>query len=139
MIVSGPHVVDWVAKQTHPDGGFRGVGIGWEAGGQLRAGAVYERWNGVNIEVHIASDRSRKWLTRKALQFAFYYPFVQLGVRRMTAEIGEGNTACRKFAEHIGFVLESRKKAAHPTGDICVYVLFKDACRWIADPPLPHR
>lgn len=132
MMTIGPHVVDWVARQTNPNGYFgNGVGIGWERSGELVAGAVYMNCNGVNIDVHVASDCSKRWLVPSALRFAFAYPFVQLGVRRITAEIGEGNTNSRQFAEHLGFELECQKQDAHPTGAICVYKLRRENCRFL--------
>lgn len=132
MMTIGPHVVEWVAKQTNPNGYFgNGVGIGWERGGVLVAGAVYMNYNGVNMDVHVASDCSKKWLVPSALRFAFTYPFVQLALRRITAEIGEGNAASRRFAEHAGFVLEGRKLGAHPTGDILVYRMTAETCKYL--------
>ncbi len=135
MIITGPQVVDWVAKQTNPIGSFgTGVGIGWARDNQIVAGAVFMNWNGVNFDVHIASDCSRKWMTREYLKFCFYYPFVQVGVRRLTAEIGEGNANSRRFAEHLGFELECKKQDAHPTGALYVYRLFVKDCRFIKVP-----
>lgn len=135
--IFGPAVIDWVAQRTNPNGYFgNGTGIGWRRDGKMVAGAVYMNWNGVNVDVHIASDCSRRWLTRRALQFAFAYPFVQLGARRVTAEIGEGNADSRRFAEHLGFELECKKQDAHPTGALFVYRMTPAMCRYLTQRPL---
>lgn len=133
MIIYGPGVVSWVAKQTNEFGNFgTEIGIGWAPSGVLRAGVAYANWNGSNIECHIASDKSRHWLTRKYLFAIFAYPFIQLKVKRITVCVGEGNSDSRRFVEHLGFEREAELKDAHPTGAILVYRLFNRDCKWTA-------
>jgi len=133
MIESGQHVVDWVAARTDTIGGYgAATGIGLERGGSLIAGVVYSDWNGANINMHVAAVPGRKWLNREYLWFCFYYPFWQVGAKRITGLVGEGNADARRFDEHLGFKLEARLKDAHPTGALLVYVLRKEDCRWLA-------
>ena len=131
MIVIGPGVVEWVAKRTNEYGNFgSAVGIGWQRNGKLTCGVVYNDFNGANINMHVASEGA-SWLTREFLWTVFDYPFNQAKVKRVTALIGEGNAAARRFNEHIGFTMEARLKDAHPTGDLLIYVLKRGDCRWI--------
>ena len=133
MLTLGKHVVLWVAKQTNEFGSFgTDIGIGWQRGGQLVAGVAYADWNGPNVVCHIASDRSRRWLTRQYLWTIFDYPFNQLGCKRITVCIGQGNADSVKFVQHLGFQLETTLESAHPTGDLLVWRMFKDQCRWIS-------
>lgn len=133
MIVTGKYVVEWVAKKTNEFGNFgTDAGIGFKRNGQLIAGVAYAEWNGVNVVCHIASDGSKRWLNREYLRTIFDYPFNRLGVKRITVCVGEGNKDSRRFVEHLGFTLEAPLKAAHPTGDLLVYKLFKEQCRWIS-------
>lgn len=133
MIILGRGVVEWVAKRTNEFGRFgTDIGIGWAKAGELVAGVAYADWNGPNVVCHIASDGSRRWLTREYLWTIFDYPFRQLKVRRITVCVGEGNSASRRFVEHLGFRLEATLRAAHPTGDLLVYVMMKEWCRWIS-------
>lgn len=132
MLIIGPEVVSWVAKKTNDFGNFgTDIGIGWAKNGELVAGVAYANWNGVNVECHIASDGSRKWLTREYLWTIFDYPFNQLGVNRITVCVGEGNRDSTRFVEHLGFILEARLKGAHPTGDLLIFRLLRQDCRWI--------
>lgn len=132
-LVTGQWVVDWVAQQTNDYGTFgKAQGLGWVSGDELRAGVVYCDWNRVNVSCHIASDRTRRWATRTFLWAIFDYPFRQLGVKRMTVCIGEGNSDSRRFVEHLGFRLEATLQDAHPSGDLLVYVLRKEWCKWVA-------
>lgn len=129
--------MEWVASRTNEFGNFgaaTGIGLQRNAGKPhwpMVAGVAYAEWNGVNVVCHIASDGSKNWLNREFLWTIFDYPFRQLGVGRITVCVGEGNTASRRFVEHLGFQLEARLDKAHPTGDLLVYRLRKPECRWL--------
>lgn len=132
VIVVGRGVVEWVANRTNEFGNFgTDVGIGWQKNGELVAGVAYANYNGTNIECHIASDGSKRWMTREYLRTIFDYPFKQANVRRITVCVGEGNAESRKFVEHLGFREEARLHGAHPTGDILIYRMWRDECRFI--------
>ena len=130
-LVVGKEVVEWVAKRTNEFGSFgTDIGIGWERRGELVAGVGYANWNGVNVECHIASEGTH-WLTRQYLAVIFDYPFCQLGAKRITVLVGEGNIRSRRFVEHLGFTLEAPLKGAHPSGDLLVYCLWRHDCRFL--------
>ncbi len=131
-LVIGKGVVEWVAQKTNEFGNFgTDIGIGWEKNGELVAGTAYANWNGVNVECHIASDESKKWLTKEYLWTIFDYPFNQLKVNRVTLCIGEGNKDSLRFAQHLGFKIEAQLTGAHPTGSLIVLRMFREECRWI--------
>jgi RimJ/RimL family protein N-acetyltransferase len=132
MLAIGPHVVEWVAKKTNEYGNFgASQGIGWERDGVLVAGVAYAEWNGPNVVCHIASDGSRRWASREYLRTIFDYPFNQLKVKRITVCVGEGNSASRRFVGHLGFTIEATLEKAHPTGDLLVYRMFREDCKWL--------
>ena len=131
-IVIGQSVVEWVAARTREFGSYgAAVGFGIEDNGKLIAGVVFNDYNGANINMHVASDRSRRWMTRELLWMVFDYAFNQTKVKRITGLVGEGNSEARRFDEHIGFRLETTLKDAHPTGDMLVYVMRLEDCRWL--------
>lgn len=105
--------------------------IGLEEDGELIAGVVYDNYNGASICMHVAAIPGRRWMTREYLWFTFYYPFVQLGVKRITGLVPESNMTARKFDEHLGFELEAILRYAHPDGDMLVYRMFKEQCRFL--------
>lgn len=131
-LVVGKGVVEWVARQTADYGNFgTDVGIGWQKDGKIIAGVAYANWNGVNVECHIASDRSRRWMTKQYLWTIFDYPFNQLGVKRITVCVGQGNADSTRFVKRLGFILEARLKDAHPTGDLQIFRMFANECRFL--------
>jgi RimJ/RimL family protein N-acetyltransferase len=130
-IVIGRPVVDWTAAQMGQHVVFgAAVGFGIEQDGEIIAGVVFDDYNGVNINMHVASSKPR-WMTRELLWMVFDYAFNQAKVNRITGLVGEGNTAAREFDEHIGFTLETTLKAAHPSGDLLIYRMFRDECKWL--------
>lgn len=132
-LIVGKGVVEWIASKTGEFNGFgTDIGIGWRKNGQIVAGVAYANWNGVNVECHIASDGSKRWMTRQYLWTIFDYPFSQLKVNRITVCVGEGNTASRRFVEKLGFQREATLDAAHPTGDLIIYVMWRESCRWLS-------
>lgn len=93
--------------------------------------AAFDQYNEANINIHIAAVPGKRWATPNFLWYCFYYPFIQLGVKRVTGIVASTNLAARRFDEHIGFTLEATLKDAHPDGDLLVYCMTKDQCRWL--------
>ena len=131
-LILGDQVVDWVAKRTNEFGRFgASTGIGWVKDGSIVSGVVYCDWNGQNVVCHIASDGSKRWMTKRYLWTIFDYPFTQLKAERITVCVGEGNKDSLRFVLHLGFTLEARLSKAHPTGDLLILRMFKRDCRWL--------
>jgi RimJ/RimL family protein N-acetyltransferase len=138
MLATGKWVVDWVARRTNEHGNFgTDAGIGWLKDGKLVAGVAYAEWNGPNVVCHIASEGSH-WLTRPYLWAIFDYPFNQLGCKRITVCVGEGNEPSRRFVKHLGFNQEAELYGAHPTGDLIIYGMFREECRFLRETYAKH-
>ena len=54
-----------------------------------------------------------------------------MGARRLTGLVASDNHAARRFDEHIGFKLEATLVDACPTGDLLVYAMRREDCRWL--------
>lgn len=130
LCLDASRVGPWVCERA---GGTwiagRGTAIGLLKDDALCAGVLYEDWNGANVVCHIAAEGA--WANRSFLWTIFDYPFGQLGVRRITAPVASVNHVSRKFVEHLGFELEATLSAAHPEGDILLYRITPDKCRWL--------
>ena len=114
----------WLPGQGH---GFGVV----EEGGELIAGVVFDNFNGVSVQIHVAALPGKNWITRDLLHLTFFYPFLQLRVRKLIGLVGSTNLAARRFDEHLGFQLEATLKDAYPDGDLLIYTMTPDQCRWI--------
>jgi hypothetical protein len=145
-------IAPFMESMCHSHGAFmagRGIGLleappddgGPVVEAQLIAACWYEGWNGANMNIHVAALPNRRWMTRDFLWYVFHYPFVECGVKRLTGLVASTNHAARRFDEHIGFTLEATLKDAAPDGDMLVYRMFKDECRWLnirRKPPIPE-
>lgn len=96
---------------------------------KLIAGVVYSDFNGRQITAGIAVDGKR--INREFLWFMFHYPFVQLGVERVTACVEQTNVVSQQFVARLGFELECTMERAGRTGDLLVYRMFREDCRYV--------
>lgn len=114
-------------------GGYYRVGsqcIGLEENGTLIAGVMYDWHNGASIYMHVAAV-GRHWLSQEFLRICFDYPFNQLKCNVVIGIVAEDNTRAQRFDEHLGFSIEHRIKNADPSGDMIIYTMRKENCRWI--------
>jgi len=98
---------------------------------RLIAGIWFENYNGANMMMHVAALPNSRWMSKELLWYTFYYPFIECGCKRVTGLVEETNEAAREFDERLGFRLEARLKDAAPNGDLLVYAMFRDECRWL--------
>lgn len=106
--------------------------IACEVGDEIAAVTVWSGFDQCNCLISIASDGSRRWMTREFLYRSFAYPFVQLGLPRVTAKVDEINSDSLRLGFHLGFIEEGRMRRAAPGGrDEIIMGLLKENCRWI--------
>lgn len=127
-IVSGKAVGEWVAAKVGGVLQDNSTAIGLERDGQLVAGAFYENWNRRSIVGHIAIHGK---ITIGFVRAICSYPFDDCGVHKLIGPISSNNKKAIKFAIRIGFEEEARIKDADPDGDIILFTLTKDKCRYL--------
>ena len=124
----------WVAERT---GGTyyedSGQTIGLEKNGVLVAAVLYDNCTGRSVQMHVASDGSSRWMTREFLSVCFDYPFNQLKVKKIIGLVDSTNAEAIRFDENIGFQLEHVVTDAGRHGDIRIYSMTRQQCRWIKD------
>lgn len=129
MIVAGPDVGHWVMGRI---GGFFDPvcmsAIGWSSNGVLTAGASYRDWNGISVEGQIAADKP---LTRSFILAIFDYPFRQLGARKIIATTTADHIRSIRILHRLGFTEEARLRDASLGGDLLIYSLRREECRFV--------
>lgn len=110
--------------------------IGRISDGQVRAVVVYDNFSDCDCSMHIASDGTGRWLTRPLLSAAFHYPFIQLGLRRVTGLVPAKNKAALHFDRRLGFKFEGLARCALPDDDIVMLGMTRAECLFI---PKEHR
>lgn len=127
--VFGPWLMNRINGQWIP---HRGSTIGlWEDGKGPIAACLYESCNGASVVGHLAGI-GRKWMNREFLWFCFYYPFEQLKVNKILGLVESSNLEARRLDEHLGFHLEATLKDAAPNGDLLIYSMTRDQCKWLS-------
>ncbi len=125
------HRLDLPARGAHHT-------MGVQRDGRIVAGVIYEDYTGHNLFMHVAADPGF-WLSRAALHAFFAYPFVQLACQRVTGWLEASNAAAIALDEHLGFVHEATlKNAARDGGDVLLYVLRREDCRFLGDAYARH-
>lgn len=131
-VVQGLPVVRWVENNAGGRFGDSATGLGLETeDGRLVAAVAFNDFNGANMCIHVASDGSKNWLNKHFLKCVFDYAFNHCKVKRLTGIVPSSNIAARRFDEHLGFVEEARLKDAHPDGDLILYRMRKEDCRFL--------
>jgi RimJ/RimL family protein N-acetyltransferase len=107
--------------------------IGMLVDHKIAAAVIFDTFSTTDCLIHVASDGSRQWLTREFLARTFAYPFIQLAYPRATCIISETNEASLRFARHIGWVEEGRRRRGGPAGeDEIMFGMLRHECRWVA-------
>lgn len=131
-IISNPARVWAYVRQYTPISMVAGSkGLGLERDGELIAGVVYEGYNTQNVWMHVATTPGKKW-TMEFMRYCFYYPFVELGCKRVSGYVEASNALARRFDEHLGFKKEAvLEGAAADGGDVILYVMRREDCRYV--------
>lgn len=103
--------------------------IGRVRDGRIVGGVLFEDYNGVNVFMHVAGIGN--WLSRHMLSVTFDYVFNQLNCLRVTGVVSASNDAARRFDEKLGFVKEAILRDAAPDGDLIIYCMRREDCRWL--------
>lgn len=129
VVVCGQPVTLWVAERAGGHYDHAGTfALGLERNGVLQAGVIYENWNRASVTCHIAIEGR---ITRAYLQAIFGYAFEKLEVCKIIAPVAEVNAKCQQLVEHMGFQPECRLQECHPEGDIVLYTMRRDQCRFL--------
>lgn len=130
-LVSNPEVGHWVAAQT--DAGYfeqRSGAIGLVRDGKIVAGVIYENWNGRSVVCHIAITGQ---VNRSFLRTVCGYAFEGLGADKVIGPIASSNVKSIKVAKTLGFTEEARITNAAPGGDVILFTMTAEQCRFLGD------
>lgn len=133
----GAALLDWAAAHYDNnaiDNDTHALGV--EVDGQLEAVAMYNNFTRVGCNIHIVSNRGKRWASRAFLHAAFAYPFIQLNLKRLTALVPGKNTDALTLDMRLGFQVEGRMAEATDDDDLVILGMLRRNCIWI---PEEHR
>ena len=100
--------------------------------GQIAAAVVYDITR-CDAQMSVASDGSRRWITKQFLRDVFLYPFVQLGLQRVTVMARESNHAALAMNLRLGFVPEGRLRKYFGDEDGILLGMLRSECRHLGE------
>lgn len=124
------------AKDRIPGCGFDGdaKAIGLRDDGMLRGVVVFDHFTTTGCWVSVASDGSRRWMTRAFIIHVFAYVFRQLGYPRINAFVSSLNPASLAFCDGFGWTREGvLREAGHQGEDLIVFGMLRRECRWLPE------
>lgn len=99
--------------------------------GEMLGVAIYHNFRQNDVEITFITATPR-WATSGNISAMLHYPFVQLGVQRMTAITAKANKKARKLLTGLGFILEGVHPYANAGQTACTYGLYSEnAQKWI--------
>ena|SRR5215471_3205686 len=100
-------------------------------GDDVIAAVIFDSFTTHNCFMHIASDGSKKWMTRHGLHEVFKYAFITAGCERVTLWVEATNADSRALVQGLGFTLEAVLHRAGRDGvDVLIYRMFRQECRY---------
>lgn len=100
--------------------------------GKILGVVLYDRITDRDCMIHVASNGSRRWISREMLFWTFYVPFVQFSLARVTGIVREDNEDALRFDLNLGFVIEGRVRQIFPGGyDGILLGMLRDECRFL--------
>lgn len=125
-------LLPWAKERIGVDFRRDAYSIGLERDGELVAVVAFDNFSKNDLCMHIASDGTKRWLNKEFLVSAFSYPFIQLGLPRVTGLVPEHNKDAIAFDEHLGFVREGYHPEAWPYGGGLISMgMLRKSCRFI--------
>ena len=121
-------VGQWIADKTGMafyNNGCHAIGL--EIGGRITAGILYQNFMPKSVDVSWAVD----YMNKHFLWYLFYYPLIELGLKKMIAEVDSTNHKSMKACEKLGFQKEAVIIDAGQIGDKIIYSITANQCRFI--------
>lgn len=119
------------AESEYPEGApfprpVVAIGIADKDTERLYGVAMYSGFTPTNVDFGMITV-SRRWATKGTVRAILYYPFIQLGAKRMTALTLKSNKHARRVLEKFGFRQEGVHPYGFPNGKTAVsYGLYRD-------------
>ena len=81
-----------------------------------------------DMDMHVIAQPGSRWMTSYFVGAAFRYPFVQLGLRRVSATAVP--EPFKRILKLLGFVQEGTKRQAVKGRDIAMFGMLREECRY---------
>lgn len=129
MIIQGDEVGLWVSERLKgtwfPQGS---IAFGQTKDGKINAGVIFDRYNHASISSSIAVEAP---LTREFVKFILNYAFNTANVNCIVNVVSTANAKSLRLTEHFGFKRVAVIPNAMPDGDMVIYTITKEQCKFM--------
>lgn len=133
---TGPRelIAEWIIETSGVGGHFLpDVRVLAAFEGERLLGAVaYDAFNARDCNMHVCIADHR-FMSRRVLRAVFDYPFRQLKLERVSAQVMSNNDKSLEFVQRVGFVYEGAKRLAGFDMQM-LFGMLKHECRWVTEP-----
>lgn len=126
----------WVMSRCDADWyAGKGVTLGLEdESGNLLIGAVFESYNGTNMNIALACKSKLSFFPRSFLHVCANFCFVENNCSRITCIVDSSNHASIRLVEGVGWAEETRIRGAGlKGGDLIIYKMTPETCEWLKE------
>lgn len=118
-----------IGYRGHED--MRCIGIARD--GRINAVVGFDNFNGSAVEMHVASDGTRRWMNKALLRAAFDYAFRVCSAKVAIGRVPSGNTEAVSMNLKLGFKNVARIEHGHPDGALYIMTMRREDCRYLKD------
>lgn len=97
----------------------------------LLGAVVYDGFTARDCNLHLCIH-DRRCVTRRVIRAVFAYPFTQLRLDRVSAQVWEDNAPSLELVQRLGFVFEGAKLL--PDTKQLLFGLQRHSCHWLKEP-----
>lgn len=130
FLINDPRIPQFIASSVGSTDTQCYGSVALEVDGEIQAAASFDNFNGVNAFLHFTNSKTRI-VPRDFLKLVFGYAFKELKLKRLSAAFSSKNRVVCRLGEICGFKFEAVLKGAAPDGDLVIYKLTRETCRFI--------
>lgn len=98
--------------------------------GEFLGGFILTNYNGAICFVHMAGKHPR-WCSPELMWVMFDHAFNRMQVKRMLCTVGSKNERALQQVRRAGWRSEHRILGGTPDGDLLIFSMARDHCRWL--------
>lgn len=98
--------------------------------GNFLGGFILTNFTGSSVMVHMAGVGGH-WCSPLLMWVLFDYCFDQLGVKKVLCTVGSSNIISLQQVQQAGFAHEYTIEDAIPDGDLILFSMLRENCRWL--------
>jgi RimJ/RimL family protein N-acetyltransferase len=120
----------WVCEKVDPEWHDGNISVGVLRDGRPVAAVMFSDFNGANVHAHLRCEDAYG-MSRSFICAVFNTAFRGIRAQRVTAACAASNSRIVTVLKKMGFQMEAVLREFLPDGDIYIFVMRPDHCRYL--------